>query len=196
MVALFTLLLSLTIPALGTLRSTRLTASGRELADFLHHCRSRAISERNVIRVGFAVASPEATEPLRRYAAWEWEKNSRAFALCTPWRSLPPEVALAKNLPRRAPQAEYARFEPSVVSGDAVLAQPEPFQEPHPSAGGNRTVAYFDFLPSGRARCDWGEKRNLSLCLVLADGEPSGDAENWVHFSIDTLTGRVRVYRP
>lgn len=196
-VALFALLLSLTIPALSALSSTRLTASGRELADFLHHCRSRAIAKRTVIRVGFVVSSPEEAESLRRYAAWEWDKTTRAFVPFTSWHSLATEVKLTDSLPLQAAQTDYARNEPSAVAGDSLVSpQAERFQEPHPRGGGEMDVCYFDFLPSGRARCDWGEKRNLLLCLVPSEEGPPAEANNWVHFSIDTLTGRVRVYRP
>lgn len=195
--ALFALLLVLTIPALSALSAAKLTSSGRELADFLHQCRSRAIAKRSLVRVGFVVSSPEASEPHRRYAAWEWDKKTQSFSPFTSWHTLPSNVILAKSLPRNASRAAYIRNEPSTASGDWINA-PEAtvFREPHSRTEGEMTLTYFDFTPSGKAIYDWGEKRNLLLCLVPAETTSTGDVDNWIQFSIDTLTGRVRVYRP
>jgi hypothetical protein len=195
--ALFALLLVLTIPALSALPSAQLNASGRELADFLHHCRSRAIAKRSLVRVGFVVSSPVESEPYRRYAAWEWDKTTRTFSPFTSWHTLPSNVVLAEMLPKNAPQADYVRNEPSSILGDWITSpDASVFREPHSREEGEMTLSYLDFTPSGKARCDWGEKRNLLLCLVPAETASTGEGDNWVQFSIDTLTGRARVYRP
>lgn len=190
------ILLVYSLPSLLLLGSTDLNASGREFDDFLNLCRSEAISQRTAIRLGIVVKSDKAEEQFRQYAAWKWDKKLREFKQHSEWRSLPANLLFLEHLPRQAQKANYAEMEPSSIRGDHILDKSaEGFEYLSPASGEIKTLRFLEFSPSGRAQVPWGEERNLILAISSKNFNLH-DMKNWVHFTVDTLTGRTRVYRP
>ncbi len=189
-------LLAFTAPSLLLIDSTGVNASGRELGDFLNLCRSEAISQRTVIRLGVVVESTKTEEKFRRYAAWKWDKKSRKFQQYSEWRSLSENVFFSEKLPRKAWVSSYAQKEPSAVRGDYILdANAKGFEQLSSESGEKRTLRFLEFSPSGRAQVMWGEERNLIVSISSGNFDID-ETLNWVQFTVDTLTGRTRVYRP
>ncbi|NOY00217.1 MAG: hypothetical protein GXP30_10845 [Verrucomicrobia bacterium] len=194
--AIIGILLVFSAPSLLLIDSTAVNVSGRELGDFLNLCRSEAISQRTSIRLGIVVKSTKPEENFRRYAAWKWDKKTRDFQQYSEWRSLSENVFFSKNLPSKAKASDYAHKEPSAVRGDYILdAVAKGFEQISFESGEKRTLRFLEFSPSGRTRVMWGEKRNL-IVSISSGNFASDKTSNWVQFTVDTLTGRTRVYRP
>ncbi len=194
--AIIGILLALMMPSLALLKSTSLNASGREFGNFLDLCRSEAIAQRTAIRLGVVVDSSKEEEIFRAYAAWKWDKKSRQFQQYSKWYSLPNNVSFSGNLPQRAQKSDYARKEPATIRGDYILDQEaEGFEDFSTLSNQKRTLRFLQFSPSGRASVPRGEERNLIVAMHSGNFDIS-DTANWVQFTVDTLTGRTRVYRP
>ena len=100
------------------------------------------------------------------------------------------------ELPQKTQEADYARKEPASIRGDYILdRKAESFQHFSTVSKEKRKLHFLDFSPSGRANVPWGEERNLIVAIHSGSFDIEKTA-NWVQFTVDTLTGRVRVYRP
>ncbi len=189
------ILLAFVAPSMVNLQATGLSAAGREFGNFLGLCRNEAIAGRTSIRVGIVVDSSNPVEAHGQYAAWKWDKLSRSYLRHSSWRFLPQNVLFEPSLPGYLDGAEYATEEPWTLIGDFVLTATGNVFEMSPDSPERRNIQFFTFSPSGRASIPGGEQRSLILVLRPRDAS-SAKAENWMQFSVDTLTGRTRVYRP
>lgn len=192
------LLLAFAAPGLLTLRSTSLSAAGSEFGSFLNLCRTKAIAERDSIRVGIVVrSSVNPDNAYRQYAGWEWDKKTYNYVRFSKWMFLPSDSAFENKDYEYIKKSDYAQSEKSAVEGDFLLDGK--FQNEFTEVtneGETLAIRYLTFSPSGRAYVDEGEKRNL--ILVMRDSFQAGqeDVKNWYQFTVDTLTGRTRIYRP
>lgn len=198
-ITIISTLVGITIGSLGTLRSTSLSASAREFADFVRLCRSDAIARRTAVRLAIVESSPEnESQNFRRYTAFSWNKQSRRFEQYREWESLPGDLRFAKQFPDYVKDSTYFRDDPSSVRGDYLMSLPENvFEEEARNGKGRFRFRFLDFSPSGRAKAPSASMR--SLVIIMSPGDGPGElteAPNWAQFSIDTLTGRSRVYRP
>ena len=89
-------------------------------------------------------------------------------------------------------QSNHAKADVSSVRGDYVLDS----RLDEMDLDEWETIRYFDFSPSGKASQEAGDLRNLILVLRPGEVNTSFTGSNWSQFNIDSLTGRVRIYRP
>ncbi|MDF2375946.1 MAG: hypothetical protein P1U81_06870 [Verrucomicrobiales bacterium] len=187
------------IGSLTTLRSTSLSVSAREFADFITLCRSEAIARRTVVRVVIVEESgTEKERNFRAYTAFAWDRRSRRFEQYKSWEHLSDDVVFEVEFPRYVKESEYYREDPSSVRGDYLMSLPENvFEKEDRNGSGVNRFRYVEFSPAGRASAPSASLRNLVL-VMRPGNETSADRDvaNWAQFSIDTLTGRTRVYRP
>lgn len=195
-----TILLAIAIPSISTLNSTSLSGAGREFANTLSLCRSEAIAERTAVRFGVAIEGPNPEDAYRKYAVWKWNRRTRDYELASKWTILPENITFEPEKPIYIEDSIYAQEETTSVEGD-YITDPEDGQEFEYLSSGDTTphqVRFVQFSPSGRASIPGRDERNI--LLVMREGEPNvepvNEVKNWVHVSIDTLTGRQRTYRP
>ncbi|MCB1230530.1 MAG: prepilin-type N-terminal cleavage/methylation domain-containing protein [Verrucomicrobiae bacterium] len=190
-ISVLAVVMGMVVASLGSLRSTSLSTATRQFADFLNLCRSQAIARHTAVRVGIVEQGENPDDQYRRYSAWAWNKRSREFEQVEGWKRLPMDLVFAPRLPPEVKASSYAERDASAVRGDYWFDR-----------GGSRpsenadTIRFVEFSPAGRASLKDGDLRNV--VLVMRGGE-AGSVErstNWSQFNIDTLTGRVRVYRP
>lgn len=174
-----------------SLQTTGLTTATRQFADYLNLCRSQAIAKHTAMRVGIVVASPVSEQEFRRFSTWTWNKKNRRFEQIHEWKQLSSDLSFAASLPEVAKDSGYARQDASAVRGDYWLSKGGAF-----SLSDEETIRFIDFSPSGRASTPDGDRKNLVLVLKAGEADRTGNLSNWAQFNIDTLTGRVRIYRP
>lgn len=196
--ALMSILSAVVVGSLGTLRSTSLSVSTREFADFVNLCRSDAIARHTAVRVVIVESSSaDPNENLRKYTAFSWNSRLRTFEQNRTWQSLPQDLVFEGRFPGYVRQSAYYLDDPSAIRGDYVLDLPSnTFDRDMTQLSSQMRFRYFEFSPSGRASAEGGNHRNL--VLVMRPGEPGDrdDVPNWSQINIDTLTGRLRIYRP
>ena len=169
---------------------------------------SEAIAKRTVIRFGVATTwKDNETSEYRKYSLWAWDREREDYAQIQNWESLPQGLVFETKLSSYFRNGAYAKKDASSSRGDfltgrerntfTVLSKSTPVR-----------VHYLEFKPSGRARIEGGEMRNILFALVpgTIDGggikrvlygqQQDGKPTDWAQFNIDTLTGRVRYYRP
>lgn len=194
------LLAAFAAPTLLTLQSTSLSAAGTEFGGFLNFCRSKAIAERTSIRV--AIVTGGAMDPddaYRKYAGWEWDKLSEKYVQFSNWKFLPLNSIFENQAPDYIRTASYATEEKSSVEGDLVLKKSGVFEnraKEETSRGETLELQFLTFAPSGRAYIKDGEKRNLIIVIRASSPSDPELVRNWYQYTIDTLTGRTRIYRP
>ncbi|MDF1739078.1 MAG: prepilin-type N-terminal cleavage/methylation domain-containing protein [Verrucomicrobiales bacterium] len=191
------LLSALATPSLLTLKSSSLSAAGMEFSGFLNLCRSKAIAERTSIRVAIVTRTADADDAYRKYAGWEWDKTTDSYIQYSEWRFLPVSAVFENQVPGYVARSGYAQSEKSVIEGDYVMA--DGFQneaEVISSDGQTLRIQYLTFSPSGRAYIEGGEKRNLIFVIRESLAGEAQSVDNWIQFTVDTLTGRARIFRP
>lgn len=194
------LLAAFAAPSLLTIQSTSLSAAGTEFGGFLNYCRSKAIAERTSVRV--AIVTGGALNPddaYRKYAGWEWDKRSEEYVQFSNWRFLPLNSIFENQAPDYVRNASYATEEKSAVEGDWVLNISGVFEnrvKKETSQGETLELQFLTFAPSGRAYIKDGEKRNLIIVIRASSPSDPELVRNWYQYTIDTLTGRTRIYRP
>ena len=204
--AVIAILFSLTIPAVRGLSGTASFSTGaRQVASALTAARSHAIAKHTVVRFGIATAwQGESSAAFKKYALWEWDREEEGFVQFESWEGLPKGIIFEMERPKYVRDSAYARKDGSSIRGDFV---PSPDGARFITGAGDEKVqiAWIEFTPSGGARVRGGEMRNILMTLAAGhleggkmiyteheDGEPT----NWAQMNIDTLTGRVRIYRP
>ena len=191
------LLAALAAPGLLTIKSTSLSAAGVEFSGFLNLCRSKAIAERTSVRLAIVTRSPNPDDAYRKYAGWKWDKRSESYVQYSEWRFLPVDAEFEKEMPDYIAKSSYADSEKSVVEGDYVLDEGLDNQSEEVAGDGETLqIQYLTFSPSGRAYVEGAEKRNLILVIRESGEHDKQYVNNWFHFTVDTLTGRARIYRP
>lgn len=178
--------------SMTSLRATSLSTGTRQFADFVNLCRSQAIARHTAVRVGIVVDSQDQDEEFRRYSAWAWNKRSKRFEQFQEWRSLSRDLVFEARFPEYLKQSNHAQADVSSVRGDYVLES----SRDEMTLEEQEVIRYFDFSPAGRASQEAGDLRNLILVLRAGEVNTSFTETNWSQFNIDSLTGRVRIYRP
>lgn len=175
----------------SSLQATSLTTATRQFADYLNLCRSQAIAKHTAIRVGIVVTSPDSEREFRRFSAWSWNKKLRRFEQLHEWKQLSSDLSFAAVLPDATKESVYAQKDASAVRGDYWLSRGNAFP-----LSEQEVIRFIDFSPSGRASIPDGDRKNLLVVLKAGDAGQTNGLSNWAQFNIDTLTGRVRIYRP
>ena len=203
-ISVVAVLSGISIPAMQSpTASASLSTGAREFANLITLARSEAIARHNVIR--FAVATEVkdgSSTQLRKASLWEWNEESQQYAQLTAWQQLPSGVAIEPTLPAYIRSSAYAQADGASVRGDYVTAGQGDARFASPD--GSTKMNFIEFLPSGTARVPGTSGRNALFVLapasVNADGShlfhQGGAPANWAQVNVDTLTGRVRLYRP
>jgi hypothetical protein len=200
------ILIALAIPAIrGLGSSTGFSTGGRQISSALTHARSSSIGKRTVIRFGIVTdwqGKPEAA--YKKYSTWQWDRDEEDFVQNGSWETLPNGLVFEPEKPDYLKNAAYASKDGSSIRGDFV---PDSGQKEFETKSGKEIVrvAYLEFTPSGGARVEDGDFRNILMTLaqgyveqgnIVYTQQKNGKPTNWAQFNIDTLTGRVRIYRP
>ena len=183
--------------SLSGLRSTGLSTATRQVADYINLCRSRAISKHTAIRMGVVVETDARQDPMsdtrmKRFSSWAWNKKTKTFDQLDAWQTLPGDLIFEPRVAKYVRKSEYADTDPSAVRGHQVLAEPAGT----PMKVNGQTIRFIQFSPTGRASVEGIEDRNLILVIRSGDAQTNFQGTNWAQFNVDTLTGRVRIYRP
>lgn len=208
-IAMISILLGLTMPAVRGLTGSSLNIGVRKMADLLNLARSEAIARHSVVR--FAVVTdwpgkPEAA--LRKVSLWNWDAELEQFVQLSNWEEFPEGLTFESYLPEYIKGAGYASADGSTVRGDYVLDPtfPDAAEFSIPSPDGPITARFVEFLPSGNAKIPGGNARRA--IFVAVPGFASGDGEltytaasngqptTWAQVNLDTLTGRIQVLQP
>ncbi len=200
------MIMVLSIPAIKGLTSTAgMSTAIRHVSSVMTLARSHAIAKRTIVRFGIVTAWEDDSEAAyRKYGLWEWDRELERFVSFQEWKTLPPGLVFEKDRGDYLRSASYAQKDGSSVRGDFLpTAESESFIEEVRS--GRVKVVFFEFTPSGGARLPGGEERNILAVVINGYVDPLGGGEivytdegkkDWTQFNIDTLTGRVRIYRP
>lgn len=196
-IALVGIMVGVATMSLAGLRSTTLSTSTRQMTDFINVCRSRAIAQHTTIRVGVAVdtrAGGAATHErqVKLYSSWAWNKKTRTFEQLDAWKLLPGDLTFESRVVDYIRKSDYAQKDPAAIRGRHVLAE----ASPDPMEVDGQTIRFIQFSPTGRASVDGSEERNLILIIRSGSVQTEFEGANWAQLNIDTLTGRVRIYRP
>lgn len=209
--AVIAILIALTVPTLSSLSgATSLSTGTRQVSNLLTLARTEAIKLHTVTRfVVVTEASKTEEVAYRRYGIWAWNPELEEFRPLSSWEELPLDAVFEPIEPTYIRQSLYAKDDATSVRGDYVLDEERMFISD--TGGEDFTMQYVEFLPSGAARIQDGTERNIMLVVtggIIAPGDegdlPSivyknaddGKPNNWSQINIDTLTGRVRIYRP
>ncbi|MDB6152609.1 MAG: prepilin-type N-terminal cleavage/methylation protein [Chthoniobacteraceae bacterium] len=204
------LMAGLTVPAVkGLSGSNNLNTGARKFADLLSLARSEAIARHAVVR--FVVAKEwesKADASLRNVSLWVWNAEVERYFQLSPWQEMPVGVTLEQASPAYLHKATYAREDRAAVRGECVFTSA--FKESAEFNAGTEEEPirsrFIEFLPSGTMRIPGGTSRqaifvatqgysNHDGTLTYTTRGENGPA-NWAQVNVDTLTGRVHVYRP
>ena len=203
---IISMLMVLSIPAIKGLTATAgMSTAIRHISSVMTLARSHAIAKRTIVRFGIVTAWENDSEAAyRKYGLWEWDRELGKFVPFQEWKTLPQGLVFEKDRVDYLRSATYAQEDGSSVRGDFLpTAEAESFIEEIRS--GRVKVVFFEFTPSGGARLPGGEERNILAVVINGYMDPSGGGDlvytdegkkDWTQFNIDTLTGRVRIYRP
>jgi len=192
---------------LGLASGSKLQIAEREILSKLRLARAEAIARHSSILLGIQVAGGNPQDLYRRYTILSWDPPSSTYRSSAPFFTLPEGLLFEPSRPAYTQAAPYAKRERSSTDGTYLLDQAYR-EELVADDGETLTLRCVDFRPSGAARTPMDQGR--SLHLVLVEGElidpssvvyrrPSSSGDQparWSHLSIDSLTGRVRTYRP
>ncbi len=225
-VSVMTVLAGLTAPAMKGLTGSNTLDSGvRKVAGLLSLARNEAIARHTVVRFVVATNWPGKTDAnLRRVSLWAWDAHRESdgttdrddlnhYTPLTGWEELPVGVALdpvGAQSPAGAylQTASYAVADATSVRGDYLLDPNFAAQEFAAGTGGEQiTTRFIEFLPSGNLRIPGGNARQAILVatqgyqkaggsLTYTTNSGNGQPANWAQVNVDSLTGRVRIYRP
>ncbi len=203
---IISMLIVLSIPAMKGLTSTAgMSTAIRHISSIMTLARSHAIAKRTIVRFGIVTAWENDSEAAyRKYGLWEWDRAREEFVPLNEWKTLPPGLVFENSRGDYLRTSDYARKDGSSVRGDFLPSKDaEAFIEEVRSE--RVRVVFFEFTPSGGVRFPGGEERNVLAVVVNGYFDPSQggslvytdqEKRDWSQFNIDTLTGRVRIYRP
>lgn len=208
--AIMSILAGLSVPAVkGLSGSNGLNTGTRKLADWMNLARSEAITRHTLVR--FAVArvwNSQNDAVLRKISLWAWNADVEQFLPLTAWEELPVGVVVEPVLPNYVSTAAYATEDRASVNGDCVLDDRLKAQAEFDAGTATDPVLarYIEFLPSGGVRIPGSTKRNAIFVATQGFANAGGqltyttragaNPATWAQINVDTLTGRVRVYRP
>jgi type II secretory pathway pseudopilin PulG len=211
--AIMAILIALTVPTLTSLMgSTSLATGTRQVSNFLTLARTEAIAKHTVTRFVIVTKASETEDvAYRRYGIWSWNPELEEFRPASSWEELPLDAVFEPMEPTYIRDSLYAKDDASSIRGDYFLKDSPLFTS---TTGGEEfTMQYLEFTPSGAARMDGGTERQIMLVVtggVIPPGEDGEEGEssiiyknaeegrpqNWAQINVDSLTGRVRIYRP
>ncbi len=209
--AVITLITGLSVPALKGLTGANVVdASASKISGLLNLARSEAIAQHTIVR--FVVASDWSGKAqdanLRRVSLWAWQSDINRYQQLTNWEELPVGMVLERELPNYIRAAQYASDDASTVRGSSVLDNGFPPEAEFAAGTTAEPISgrYIEFLPSGSARIpSSAERRAIFVATqgftdasgnITHTSKAAGQPTNWAQVNVDTLTGRVRVYRP
>lgn len=196
---------AVSVPAFnGVGSSTSLSNGARQVSGVLSMARSEAIARNTNIR--FAVAKDwynQSESNFRKYSLWEWNKETETYELLTGWSELPNGVVLEPYLPEYLKSASYVTEDATAVRGDYVLEDAYDAKAQFATEDEEVYMNFIEFLPNGSVRIPNGNSRNAIFVLTGGFTDQSGEVirqqeevKNWAQVNVDSLTGRVRLYRP
>ncbi len=208
--AIITLITGLSVPAVkGMTGGNTVAAGAAKLSGLLTLARSEAIAQHTIVR--FVVAtdwSGKDDANLRRMSLWAWQADSGTFVQLTNWEDLPVGIIIERELPDYIRTAPYATDDASTVRGTSVLdeASASAAEFAAGTTGEQISSRYIEFMPSGSARIPNSAERRAIFVATQGFASPdqritytsqaNGRPNNWAQVNVDTLTGRVHVYRP
>lgn len=209
-VTIITVLAGVSVPAFkGVTGGNALDAGASKLSGLLTLARSEAIAQHTIVR--FVVATEwsgkDADANYRRMSLWAWRDDTARYEQLTNWEELPLGIIVERELPAYVQASSYASADASTVRGSCVL------DELSASAAftmettqGQVAGRFIEFLPSGGARIPDSSERRAIFIATQGFANPGGRItytsqsnarpNNWAQVNVDTLTGRVHVYRP
>lgn len=209
--AIITVVAGISVPAVKGITSANALDSGAgKLSGLMTLARSEAIAQHTIVR--FVVATDWSGQGqdanYRRMSLWAWHSDTQSYAQFTNWEALPDGVIIERVLPDYIRGASYAAADASTVRGTYVLDESlgagAAFS---PDTGGDPVSGRFiEFLPSGAARIPGSSERRAIFVATQGFGntdkhivytsQSNNRPANWAQVNVDTLTGRVHVYRP
>lgn len=209
--AIVTVVAGISVPAVkGVGGSNGLNAGAGKISGLLSLARSEAIAQHTIVR--FVVATgwggQEREANSRRMSLWAWRADIGQFEALTAWEELPTGVILESELPAYVRTSSYAADDASTVRGGCVLGEEFAADAGFTTTGGQGQISgrFIEFLPSGAARIpNSAERRAIFVATqgfaeagrkITYTAQSNGQPLNWAQVNVDTLTGRVHVYRP
>jgi len=195
---------------ISMLNANGLTIGIRDLSNHLVKARSEAIAKHTMTRFVVAKTWPEGeNEGCCRYSIWRWNPENSEFNQVSPWGILPKGIVFEPKLPGYILKSSYAENDATSVLGDDAMSQPDAPMELQALQGKKVKTQFVEFLPNGTARIPEGTLSKVIFVIVEGEVQQSGDSlkivhrvadgkspKNWAQVNLDTLTGRVRIYRP
>ena len=189
--------------------SQNLASASRDLANYLTLARAEAVRHQTIVRLVFPERWPGIEDPgmFRRMSLWKWEPALEEFRQLSGWAKIPDGVVLELEYPEYARDAGYAEKDGATTRGDYALEKrgvPFDIQIRRKET----PTRFIEFLPTGGARIPEGEEKRIIIVAVEGFEDPPGSGnlvrtatggdrpQNWAQVNIETLTGKVRVYRP
>ena len=209
--AIITVLAGISVPAVkGIAGANAMDIGAAKLGNLMTLARSEAIARHTIVR--FVVATewngrgPDAS--YRRMSLWAWQSDTASYGQLTNWEELPDGVIIERTLPDYIRGASYAVADATTVRGsyvlDASLGADAAFMVD--TGDGPATGRFIEFLPSGAVRIPGSvERRALFVATqgfgntdkhIVYTSQSNNRPANWAQVNVDTLTGRVHVYRP
>ncbi|MFV1994074.1 MAG: Tfp pilus assembly protein FimT/FimU [Verrucomicrobiales bacterium] len=197
------------LPALiGVMGSRSLKVAAREVSNVLVLARTQAIARHTLVRFVVVDSWPgEQGLPRSRYALWIWDEGAEDFELLSEWERLPTGLFFEPSMPAYALRSSYAMRDANTVYGDYLLGRGEA-KFVRSFEGRAVSMDFIDFLPTGAARLQQGEKYRAMVVFSEGIDDPSGvgvvytnpdetrgGPGNWVQMNIEKLTGRVQIYQ-
>jgi prepilin-type N-terminal cleavage/methylation domain-containing protein len=209
-VTIITIIAGVSVPAFkGVTGANALETGAAKFSGLLTLARSEAIAQHTIVRFVIATdwSGKETDANYRRMSLWAWRDDTARYEQFTPWEELPVGIIVERELPAYVQASTYASADASTVRGSCVL------DELSTSAAfsmdtnqGQIAGRFIEFLPSGGARIpDSSERRAIFIATqgyanpggrLTYTSQSNGRPTNWAQVNVDTLTGRVHVYRP
>ena len=196
-------------PIVSLLNSTGLSSASRDVSNHLVKARSEAIAKHSLTRFMVAKTWPEKEEGYSRYSIWRWNAENSEFVQSSEWASLPKGIVFEPRLPSYISKSSYAANDATITLGEFAMSLKEASGEVVSSGDKPVETQFVEFLPNGSARIEGGILNKVIFVLVEGDieevdgtattkyrGEKGKSPENWAQINLETLTGRVRIYRP
>ena len=208
MVLAMVLLVAVGPSVYSMLNAHGLSGGIRDVSNHLVRARSEAIAKHTLTRFMVAKTWPEEGGGFSHYSIWRWNSEHSKFHRISEWGALPRGIVFEPQVPPYILKSGYALNDATSVHGEDAMNQSDATVKVDAFPGEQVVAQFVEFLPNGSARIPGGTEKKV--IFVIVEGEPSekgGDKikrrvsdgpspQNWAQVNLDTLTGRVRIYRP